>query len=105
MYKRQEGFLLNGAVLFKDDYPGSKTGVQCSVFAGFNKGSERIITINRFQGNVIATIQYMMDFVNQRMNHSMIKLDNVRKNIDSYPQRALFEGVINACLLYTSRCV
>ncbi|MEI3212668.1 MAG: hypothetical protein V8S42_10555 [Lachnospiraceae bacterium] len=62
--------------MFKDDYPGSKTGVQCSVFAGFNKGSERIITINRFQGNVIATIQYMMDFVNQRMNHSMIKLDN-----------------------------
>ncbi len=59
--------------------PEKKTGVQCSVFGGFNKGSERIITINRFQGNLIATIQYMMDFVNQRMNHSMIKLDDVRK--------------------------
>ena len=95
-FYNEEGFLLNGAVLFKDDYSGSKTGVQCSVFAGFNKGSERIITINRFQGNMIAVIQYMMDFVNQRMNHSMIKLDDARKNIDSYPQRALFEGVINA---------
>jgi len=95
-FYNEEGFLLNGAVLFKDDYSGEKTGVQCSVFGGFNKGSERIITINRFQGNLIATIQYMMDFVNQRMNHSMIKLDDVRKNIDSYPQRALFEGVINA---------
>lgn len=94
-FYNEEGFLLNGAVLFKDDYSGEKTGVQCSVFGGFNKGSERIITINRFQGNLIATIQYMMDFVNQRMNHSMIKLDDVRKNIDSYPQRALFEGVIN----------
>ena len=82
--------------MFKDDYSGEKTGVQCSVFSGFNKGSERIITINRFQGNIIATIQYIMDFVNQRMNHSMIKLDDARKNIDSYPQRALFEGVINA---------
>ena len=37
-----------------------------------------------------------MDFVNQRMNHSMIKLDDARINIDSYPARALFEGVINA---------
>ena len=58
---------------------------------------------------MIATIQYMMDFVNQRMNHSMIKLDNVRKNIDSYPQRALFEGVINAvahqlCKALHKRC-
>ena len=95
-FYNEEGFLLNGAVLFKDDYSGEKTGVQCSVFSGFNKGSERIITINRFQGNIIATIQYIMDFVNQRMNHSMIKMDDARKNIDSYPQRALFEGVINA---------
>ena len=37
-----------------------------------------------------------MEFVTQRMNHSMIKLGDTRKNIDAYPQRALFEGVINA---------
>ena len=37
-----------------------------------------------------------MDFVNQRMNHSMIKLNDARINIDSYPARALFEAVINA---------
>lgn len=30
------------------------------------------------------------------MNHSMIKLGDTRRNIDAYPQRALFEGVINA---------
>ena len=34
--------------------------------------------------------------VYQRMNHSMIKFGDTRKNIDAYPQRALFEGVINA---------
>lgn len=91
-----EGYLLNGAVLFLDDYNERKTEVQCSVFSGFNKGSERIITINKFNGNITATIEYIMDFVKQRMNHSMIKLDNERINIDSYPARALFEGVINA---------
>lgn len=38
----------------------------------------------------------MFDFVNQRMNHSIVKLNNSRINIESYPVRALFEGVINA---------
>ena len=47
--------------------------------SGFNKGSEKIITINRYNGNITSSINYMMDFVNQRMNHSLIKLDNVRK--------------------------
>lgn len=92
----EDGMLANGAVLFKDDYQGKKTEVQCSVFSGFNKGSERIVTINRFHGNIIEVIHYMMEFVEQRMNHSMIKLDDTRKNIDAYPKRALFEGVINA---------
>lgn len=92
----EDGMLANGAVLFKDDYQEKKTEVQCSVFSGFNKGSERIVTINRFHGNIIEVIHYMMEFVEQRMNHSMIKLDDTRKNIDAYPKRALFEGVINA---------
>lgn len=92
----ENGFLVNGALLFADDYQEKKTEVQCSVFSGFNKGSERIITINRFHGNIIAVINYIMEFVMQRMNHTMIKLGDTRKNIDAYPQRALFEGVINA---------
>ena len=64
--------------------------------SGSNKGSDRVVTINRFKGNVIASISYIIDFVNQRMNHSIIKLDEGRVDIDSYPARALFEGVINA---------
>lgn len=91
-----DGYLLNGAVLFLDDYSEKKTEVQCSVFSGFNRGSERIVTINKFSGNIIRVIEYIVDFVKQRMNHSMIKLKDERVNIDSYPARALFEGVINA---------
>ena len=88
--------LLNGAVLFRDDYKGDKTAVQCSVFSGFNKGSERIITVNRFNGNITSSINYMMEFVDQRMNHGMVKLADKRINIDAYPKRALFEGIVNA---------
>ncbi|MGN0279183.1 MAG: ATP-binding protein [Lachnospiraceae bacterium] len=94
-FYNENKLLANGALLFADDYQEKKTEVQCSVFSGFNKGSERIVTINRFHGNIISTIQYIMEFITQRMNHSMIKLGDKRKNIDAYPQRALFEGVVN----------
>lgn len=88
--------LKNGAILFKDGYSESKTEVQCSVFSGFNKGSERIVTVNRYKGNIIDCISYMMEFVKQRMNHTFIKLANSRVTIDAYPERALFEGMVNA---------
>ena len=91
-----EGHLMNGAVLFKDDYAGDKTEAQCSVFSGFTKGSERIVTINRFMGNITDSISYIMSYLNQRMNHSIIKEAAGRINIDAFPERALFEGVINA---------
>lgn len=92
----EKGYLANGAVLFMDDYNGNKTTVQCSAFSGFNKGSERLVTINKYNGDLVSSIQYIMEFVNIRMNHSMLKLEDSRINIDAYPQRALFEGVINA---------
>ena len=95
-FVNEAGYLLNGAVLFMDNYNGKKTEVQCSVFSGFNKGSDRVITINRFNGNITSTIDYIIEFVTMRMNHSMVKLDNTRINIDAFPLRALFEGVINA---------
>ena len=92
----ENGYLLNGAVLFQDNYNDKKTEVMCSVFSGFNKGSKRLVTVNRFNGNITETIEYIIDFVNQRMNHSMIKENDKRIDIDAYPTRALFEGVINA---------
>ncbi len=92
----KDKILKKGAVLFSDDYSGERTQIQCSVFAGFTKGSERIVTINRFNGNLIDSINYIMEFVKLRMNHAMVKLPDSRINLDAYPERALFEGVINA---------
>ena len=88
--------LKNGAFLFSDKYKGEKTEVQCSVFSGFNKGSERIVTINKFNGNITDSIGFMLEFAKQRMNHTLIKLADSRVEIDAYPERALFEGIINA---------
>lgn len=91
-----DGCLVNGAVLFHDGCVDPKTSVQCSVFSGLTKGSERIVTVNRYKGPLTTTIDYMLEFVQQRMNHGMIKLPSSRVDTDAFPQRALFEGIINA---------
>lgn len=88
--------LANGALLFMDNYGGEKTGMKFSVFSGFDKGSDRIITLDSINKNIVDSIEYAIEFVSQRMNHSIIKYDNGRMNIDSYPARALFEGIINS---------
>lgn len=95
-FYNDDRMLSNGAVLFRDQYNGSKTAVMCSVFSGFTKGSERVVTVNKFSGPLTDTIRYMMEFVEQRMNHSFVKLADRRVNTDAYPSRALFEGIINA---------
>lgn len=91
-----QGELANGATLFADDCQDEKTSVLCSVFSGFNKGSERIVTVNRFRGNITDSIRYVCDFVFQRMNHTIIKTAAGRHNMDAYPPRSVLEGVVNA---------
>lgn len=88
--------LKKGAILFMDSYDGDKTLVKCSLFSGFTRGSDRIITIKEFRGNITDSIAFMMEFVTQRMNHMIIKKAQGRDNIDAYPERALFEGIVNA---------
>lgn len=92
----EDGKLTNGALLFRDGYQEGKTEIHCSVFSGFTKGSERIVSLNKYRGNITGGIRYMFEYVLQRMNHSIIKLADSRLNIDAFPERALFEGIINA---------
>ena len=92
----ENGKLTNGALLFRDGYQDGKTEIHCSVFSGFTKGSERIVSLNRYRGNITGGIQYMLEYVHQRMNHSIVKLADSRLNIDAWPDRALFEGIVNA---------
>ncbi len=88
--------LAKGAILFRNQYTGHKTDLQCSVFSGLTRGCERIVTVNRFCGNMTDSITYAYNFVLQRMNHSIIKRDNSHIDLFAFPRRALFEGIINA---------
>ena len=88
--------LTKGALLFKDDYNGEDCTVVCSIYEGLTRGDDRILSSNRYQGNLIDTLDYMWDFINLHMNHGFIKKDTYRVNFDGYPKRSVFESLINA---------
>lgn len=92
----KDNMLKNGAVFFMDDYDGQKTTVHCSVFSGLNRGSDRVVTLNRYQGNLIDVMNFALEFVMQRMNHGFVKTPAGRIDIPSFPQRAVLEGIVNA---------
>lgn len=88
--------LRKGALLFKDDYNGESTKIVCSSYRGMTRGDNEILASNTFQGNLIDSYSFMMEFVQQRMNHSIIKEDTKHIDYDAYPKRSLLEAFINA---------
>ncbi len=88
--------LRKGALLFKDDYDGKDTSVVCSIYQGLSRGDNKIISSNKFEGNLIDALKYMLNFVNLYTNHGFIKKDTHRVNFDAYPKRSVLESLINA---------
>ena len=88
--------LSRGAMLFKDDYVGDNTNIVCSLYKGFTRGDDQIIASNSFNGNLISSYKYIWEFVNLRMNHSLIKKETTRLDLDAFPKRSLFEAIINS---------
>lgn len=89
-------FLKRGSLLFKDNYSGEETKITCSSFRGFTRGDDGIIISNSFSGNLIDGYEFIYEFVSKRMNHGFIKLPTSRIDIQSYPERSLFEAIINS---------
>lgn len=92
----KDGKLTNGAYLFSDNYNGDKTKVVCSLYKGVTRGDDIIISSNEFKGNLIDCYHFITDFISMRTNHKIIKKEDRRVDIYSYPERAVFEAVINA---------
>ena len=91
-----EGKLFKGASLFSDSFSGGETKVVCTQYPGKNRGSREVIATEEYEGGLIGAYRFIDSFVRARENHGFIKLDSGRKDVDSYPNRALFEAIINA---------
>lgn len=88
--------LKNGSLLFMDGLKIGKTTVQLATYSGFTKGDDIIVSIEKYENGIINCIDKSIEYVKQRMNHSIIKLKDKRLDIDSFPERSLFEGIVNA---------
>ena len=87
-----EKHLTDAAVMFKDGYDGKKTSVVCSLYAR----NGHLVSSYEYSGNITGTIRFVSDFVETHMNHGIIKRKDSHIDVPAYPQRALFEGMINA---------
>ncbi len=92
----QSGNLAQGAKLFEDDYDGGRTKIVCSVYKGNTRGDDEILSSISYEGNLVEDYRFAWDFVNQKMNRGFIKEGTRRIDYDAFPQRSLFEAIINA---------
>ena len=88
--------LKRGAYLFSDNYKGEETKVVCSLYRGITRGDDYIISSNSYSGNLIRVYNFINEYIQARMNHGFIKMSDRRVDVDSYPNRALFEAIINS---------
>lgn len=92
----KEKHLFKGSELFLDNYSGNKTKIVCSLYQGITRGDDKIISSNEFNGNLIDSLNFALDYIISRTNQGFIKEDTGRKNIVAYPRRSLFEALVNA---------
>lgn len=88
--------LYKGSNLFSDTYDGKDLHVVFTLYKGFTRGTDSIIRTSEFKGNIIDAYNFIYENVDLRMNHGFIKKPTYRVDIVSYPQRSLFEAIINS---------
>ncbi len=88
--------LSKGAQLFSDDYRSERTKMVCTLWPELTKGSSIVLASEEFEGNLVDSIKFATNFI---QNHSVTgfkKIDESRIDYYSYPARSITEGIVNA---------
>lgn len=91
-----KGFLKRGSLLFSDNYSGERTKIVCTKWPETDKGSKIILAQEEFSSNIFDSIAKAMDFIKSHSVNGFIKEDRGRRELISYPERSVFEGIVNA---------
>lgn len=91
-----DGFLTNSGLLFMDNTPLKNSNVACRIWPGLDKGTRAALDRQFFQGDIISVYEFARTFIIRNIKHGFVKEDSGRKNIISYPERAIEEALINA---------
>ena len=90
------GRLTNAGLMFSDGYSGERTGIVLSVFSGYRADAEKTVTENEYSADIASVITYAVQFVKQRMNSSLKRVDGVLQRVQAYPADALLDAVCTA---------
>lgn len=92
----ENNLLYKGSYLFSDNYDGKDLKVVFTMYKGFTRGDDFIISSNEFMGNAIDCYKFLYDSITFNMKHGFIKKDTYRIDVDGFPKRSLFEAIINS---------
>jgi predicted HTH transcriptional regulator len=88
--------LAKGALYFKDGCALDETSIVCSIYPASTRGGDEALTTAPFKGNLVKGLDFILNFVGQHSLNEYKKLSDRRVEKRAYPQRALFEAVVNA---------
>lgn len=95
-FMTKDGYLKKGALLFRDDYDGDNTEIECSQFQGPEKGVSIFRASEKIKGNLLICFQKGIDFIFHHSADGFVKTKTGRKDLFSFPKRSVMEGVANA---------
>ena len=88
-----EGTLTNAGQLFVDNCTMFQSRIFCTRWSGLYK--DDAIDSVEHRANLVLLLRYGMDFISNHTMHGWVKMPNYRLNLPDYPERAIFEGLVN----------
>lgn len=95
-FVNDDEFLTRGALLFADAYNGAETAVKVTKWKGLNKGVNEFKPILDIHKNMIEAIYEAAEAIMDNIDSVERKTNDGRITITDYPERSIFEGLVNA---------
>lgn len=91
-----KGYLSIAGMLFVDKREEQFPLIHMRKWPGFNKGDDVVIDRKEFRGNLINQLNMALLFIKNNTKTGFVKMSNGRRDIESYPERAVIEALCNA---------
>ena len=95
-FYNDDKYLYMGSFMFSDNNHNENTKIVCTRYASNSKGDDKVIDSKEYIGNLIGAYYFIINFINTYQKHGYIKLADRHEDLVSFPDRAVFEAVINA---------
>lgn len=91
-----KGFLTKGGHLFADQCKDELTLLKMTYYKGIDRGGDYVYAEEDFRGPLFECVNKAVEFVKNHSNIGYRKTPTSRVDYFSYPERSVFEGIVNA---------